>query len=97
MIAAVYGFRERFRSRGQLALCKEQGERSVKSRAGQRGWCGPASVCDRPLGGTSSTSHCLYGIGTSDVESPSSSTHLYLFKLYSERKAKSNFQNLVGV
>lgn len=30
MIAAVYGFRERFRSRGQLALCKEQG-RGVSS------------------------------------------------------------------
>lgn len=74
MVAAVYHFRERFRSRRQLALCEEH------RRGAARTWCGPADVCDRPLGGTSSTSHCLYGIGTLDVESPSSSTHLCLLK-----------------
>lgn len=48
-------------------------------------WRGPASVCDEPLGGTSPSPHCLYRIGTLDVQSLSSSTRLCLFKLYWKR------------
>lgn len=50
----------------QRALSTGQGTwpRSVNCRAG------PARVCDRPPGGTSSTSHSLYGIGPLDVMVP---------------------------